>query len=594
MEIKRDVNLVNKTAETIAPIVSENSVADILREHVDEKDYDPRTKKLKAKKLKHKPSSINFINNDENVKDLVDNFAEKMADKEFVFEQQKIQAGVKQKLEYNLKEFLKGDIKEKFKDAITISEAAKAFKKDAIKKGKTVVSQGFSQEEIQEQAITGKIAGVAINAAENNVKEMKKNRNSPGFASAVVESSEITSEIREYLTAYTETLLKGNSKSKQKTEALRTSLLKKGFSLHELKQLESNIKRVVHTDLKKQIKRGYLKYVLSYAPRKICVDLLRNRNAFNDLERLGVLTGLFDQGELADIKDSARSDLRGFIQEELDTTLTVHNLQGASTKELVAAFDQFNALAGVAKFDPKKYLVNFNKKLDDMGLIYCPGAVVPGHIDTETDSGSNKKKRDSFALEGISEEEVEGIEDQLRLLFMKRVLKGGSSLDIRGKIRKLKLRLKDSGADYKKIMNRMRDEGESFAKVHLINSLREAFEERASLLKFKGPAFDLINRKMKIILKGLKTLGSPVLKSQAREIRDEINKVMFPIIKEEYIKVELQLSADPKCFSLKKKCEELVGVLERLKAESNIKEEIKPKMFADKRLASENSIMEAA
>ncbi|NBV43112.1 hypothetical protein EBR96_10155 [bacterium] len=76
-------------------------------------------------------------------------------------------------------------------------------------------------------------------------------------------------------------------------------------------------------------------------------------------------------------------------------------------------------------------------------------------------------------------------------------------------------------------------------------------------------------------------------------MRDHINRSMFSVVKEEYLKVEAVASQNPGNKSLASRRKELFEILTRLKTESNIGEDIKPDTTT--RVASSDvSIVEAA
>jgi hypothetical protein len=76
--------------------------------------------------------------------------------------------------------------------------------------------------------------------------------------------------------------------------------------------------------------------------------------------------------------------------------------------------------------------------------------------------------------------------------------------------------------------------------------------------------------------------------------RDEINKSMFSVVKEEFLKVEVALEAAPRNPFLTKRRKGYLAILQRLKTESHIREDLRPKMFPTLTFTSEMKIMEAA
>jgi hypothetical protein len=593
MEVRRDSPLYRSNVEKVKPVKGEELLAASVHEQQEgDQDYDPRSIRAKKKKTSFKPSSISMINKETDAKELVDKFSDKMAQSSFNYEQKEIQKSVKRNLDSKLAEFFKGNVNEKANDFATISASTASNKKDEINKQKR--KQSKTSKDVDLKAVAGKVEGIQTQAVDSQIKKNKAQKEqSRQPMSELKKDSKIQETLKRYLASYSETLVKESPQKKKEAQMLRQKLLDDGFSLNKLKKLETGVRSLIHSDLKKRMKKSFIKYSLSYAPKKMSLDLLKNKKAYNDLARLGIVTGLFDKGEVEDVKGQAREDLKGFISEELDSTIAASKLKGESTKELVAAFDRFNALASVAKFDPNKYLAEFQKKLEHMGLAYFEDPNKKGVIDSDTESDSDKKG-DQDSEQSLSGEEIEDIEDQLRALFMQKAIKGGMSFDIRIKIRKLKQTLKSNGNFNEDIMKKLKEEGESVAKLKFTDLLREAFEERASLPELRGPGFNLVKRKMKVALKGLKSLGHSILRAEAREIRDNVNKAMFSIIKEDYLRAEMQLENDPTCLSLQGFRNGLLTALERLKTESKIKEEIRPKMFGSRLQSNDTKIIEAA
>ncbi|NBV84192.1 hypothetical protein EBR57_08755, partial [bacterium] len=103
-----------------------------------------------------------------------------------------------------------------------------------------------------------------------------------------------------------------------------------------------------------------------------------------------------------------------------------------------------------------------------------------------------------------------------------------------------------------------------------------SLEERAAMAVLEGPAFDLIRAKLKKALKGLKRMSAPISKEDFNGMRDQINKGMFSVVKEEFLKVDSILENAPSNKQVIQRRKQLLGLLQRLRKESGIAEEIKP------------------
>ena len=65
-------------------------------------------------------------------------------------------------------------------------------------------------------------------------------------------------------------------------------------------------------------------------------------------------------------------------------------------------------------------------------------------------------------------------------------------------------------------------------------------------------------------MKGLRAMGCPLPKAQIVEMRDEINRSMFSLIKEDYLQAGIFLKIDPNNASMLKQQQVLSETLNRL------------------------------
>ena len=401
----------------------------------------------------------------------------------------------------------------------------------------------------------------------------------------------IKETLKKYISSFSETIINDNPQKTQEKIQLGQTLQKLGVSQETLKQAERNTEKFVRADLRQQLKQGFISLALTYNPKKMTQDMVIHSKKYEKLQEMGKNLGLLDDAMDQDnLKNAAKDELRSVLTDELDQALIEKKINSRSPKELVKAFNEFNELANISKFEPGDYIRKLNKKLDNLGLNYFMNPLAKAPLDTDTGSGQQKKNQQERF------NEIESIEDQLRTMFMTQVIKRDikSAFATRYNIFKLKSALKKTGEVTEGTFERLEEEGRALAKLKLLDLLQESFEERATLPELAGAAYGLVKKKMKTSLSGLKVLRAAPSKGEIDAIKDQVNKAIFSVVKEEYIKVEVFIEANPKVPSLLQKRKEYLAILNRLKKETQILEDIRPKQFKDMPLTSETNVIEAA
>ena len=406
-----------------------------------------------------------------------------------------------------------------------------------------------------------------------------------------------------HLYSVAEELVKESPQKKESIRKTRKQLLQQGLSSRKIKTAEQQVQRMIFSDIKKELRRQFVKVATAYDPKKLTKNFLGHYNSFMALTKDSETRGVLDQGKSIwnQEKVMVEGELQSLIADDLDQKLVKTKLKTNDPKVLISVFDELNNLANFVEFDTDSYMRQFHSKLDHLGLNYFVNPEGKGIVDLEYAQGyhsqndeqskkQNKKGR-SFLLE---EGDLGDLEDQLRQLYIKRhTVKG---IIARGllelEIRRCEKKVSQSLPSYN--MDALQNESNGLAKLRLTFMLREAFEERATLPELKGPGYTLIKNKLKFSLKKLKALGSPVSRSDRNDIRDQSNRSIFTLIKEDYIRLQVHLESDPKNIFLKQKRDELLKILDRLKVETKINEKIKPKLMQDMTFLSDISITEAA
>ena len=132
------------------------------------------------------------------------------------------------------------------------------------------------------------------------------------------------------------------------------------------------------------------------------------------------------------------------------------------------------------------------------------------------------------------------------------------------------------------------------AKLRLRLEVRSLFEKRATLPELKGPNYKQFKAQLKGTLKALKKLDCFINSKELKEIKDQSNRSIFTLVKEEYIKNEVFLEAHPNHTRLIYQKKYFLKILHRLKSETKINEAINPKLLQDLHFLSDVNIIEAA
>jgi len=161
---------------------------------------------------------------------------------------------------------------------------------------------------------------------------------------------------------------------------------------------------------------------------------------------------------------------------------------------------------------------------------------------------------------------------------MQRAIRGDlrTRIETAFKIRKLKnglIKLGVSFADFEKL----EQEGAALGRVKLLDMLKEAFYERATLYELAGPAFTLIEKKIKGLLKNLERLGMELSKTELDSLRDQANYAMFEVARFELENTIILYEREPAPY-YEKKIKLTIKLLKRLKEESGMETDFDPEL----------------
>lgn len=573
------------------------------------RDRDKATKKQQSDKAK----SVNLINNQTTVGDLMVDFAAKAGTNSLSTFQSKVSKRLEEKLQKSAEEMFKNEFKDSSQDSVKLSSTVSSYTGATQGLAQQVKSKEQKNRQKESALEPGKGAvlsrdGEDVQRAgqrQREVAQKETQQQQVAFNQAFSRQSPLSNGknqqlMSQFLSSYSEAIVKDDPKKKQEAKELKKMLLSVGVKTSQLQQAESKVRGLLRQDLKQEIRQSFISFAMNYSSKKLALKTLKEGKGYESLRDFGGLSRPFDDaGDLnKEAKAEAKEELRSFISDELDATIIKEKLVNDNPRALIDAFNRFNQLASIANFNSVSYIKHFNKKLDDLGLKYF----VPPEDEDQTISLNDLDEPDA---DGESEEqsdhpqsEQDELEEELRNLYMQSVVETSllRKVELQFKLRKLEKGAKKLGAVDEDRLAQIKQEGLGLAKLRFVDLVRESLEERASLSILDGPAFDLVENKLKLATKGLKKLGAPLSQPDIDEIRDDINRTMFPIVREEFLKFAVHVdSGRSKNVAFIKRAKELEGHLERLKEESDIKEPIRPKMFQQTRLTDDGPhITEAA
>lgn len=547
-------------------------------------------KKGGSRKRAPKTTSMGLLKEDLKAKDLLKEFTDKFSAKKKVKFKEQLQQKFRKEYQDHLQDIARQETQDRYVDAVRLSKNMLSKKQKLTVETQQTQQTSKNQSEVSGQAKNLSKFQQQQELQKRKLESQRLQQNAQQNAARTEKSTE--ESMQQFMTSFSEGIIMDDPKKKKEAQDLKEQLKSKGVSTKVMQNMESQVQKLLHSDLKKMMKQNFIKTAFSYDPKNLSRDMLNDFESFKQLENLSNDLGLFGPGrENAEaLKQEARDEVQDFIRNELDRSLVEARLKTDNPQEIVKAFDRLNNLASFSRFNPGEFMQHFHKKMDDMGLNYFANPNAAGQMDNDnSNSDKRRKKRQSVDLEdGLP------LEDTLKRLYIKRYVVHGvkEGIKLNWDIHRTETKLKKAGKGA--LIDAIKTQIQGTAKLKLMFMLRDIFEERATLVELKGPQYDINRKNLKSTLKGLKSLGVEIPKSQLEELRDQSNKAIFSIIKEDYIKVEIHLEANPSNAMLLSKKSQYVKILERLKSESDIQESIKPKLMQDLNFLSDVNIIEAA
>lgn len=387
--------------------------------------------------------------------------------------------------------------------------------------------------------------------------------------------------LKEYSTLYSQFLMNGGSELKKKIEELEVKLKESGVNPKDLLSIQNSIRKSIRSEIASQVKDLYLKRIMS---NDKSVESVINNKALNDLldttyenKKLGGgdFGGYLDdlQGTLNEKAREVGDEMRTFLKEELESKFTKKTIFNDVPDEEIFGLLKLGAKVG---FRAGEFFMGWQKTMNDIGLIPVPQSVAAQSAGGASSGFNNKKENQNTGYEFDTDDQKDLMINQLRALYMLRSVKGDlrTKIETSFKIRKLKNGLVRLGVNFID-MEKIEKEGNAIARAKLLEMLKEAFYERATLYELSGPAFELIEKKIKGVLRNLENIGVKLEKIELDSIRDDANHKMYDVVKSEFEHDEALYKSMP-TPGIEKKVKLLVKLLKRLQEESKIDLEYHP------------------
>lgn len=592
----------------------------ILQDESIQMKTDAKKEKEKEKKTVKKEGTLveRLLSGDDTAKEELVNTSRSTAPPEFA--QQKTHKQVQERVHYELSQMMFGKENPEDTVQITTNMVYDVVKEKELKKkeeaentqeliDRTIEDELTNQDHnpqlyqgsqaVKQQVASDKMRKVFSKIDQKNRQEMHREfeRSGKGL-------------VKEYSDAYSKFLFTKNPDYKQKMEDVKRNLEKFGFSSKDTQNMERKVSDMVRQHVVGEIKKKVIKYYFSHATKKSSVDnldLITFIKTAEENERLGGKDfGNYKGGldlAVSEQMSEVKREITGFIYDELEQSYFGSHI-ATDVEGLMKRVTELQNLAKKLKdpgFDMNSLLNRVRNSIDDLGLNhYLPKFeklyTVESFNELEDGQSRRRKKNQQETIEEINYLSKEDqLEEKLRALYMAKVLYPDlkEQAKIMFKIIKLKNGMVKLGCFSDERLAELEKEGQFLAKAKVVTDYRKVCEEEATLRKLEGAEFELLKNKKKHFVKCLKKARQPLKKKEMKQLQDEANRELFPILKSELNNLEA-ISDINNTVDVHRKIKFLKDTLTRLKEESEIDENLTYTIGDKTFSATERSIIEAA
>lgn len=399
-------------------------------------------------------------------------------------------------------------------------------------------------------------------------KEEKKD------AKQLLSSPDVKEAVQNYSGAYAHFALAASPEAREKLEDAQEKLRRKGFSDREIASLERAVKRSFRTSFVSEIQDNFIQHMFS--PKnslQFIVTSKKLNNSYREAVNAEQLSGVSKEPEaikeeMSRIAETSHEEIRDFIKDAVESKLMERHVSGMDNRAEVKKLVELGLKVG---FNFSEFLKTWENKKFDLGLFVIEvnnaqqaenkGQIAIGEVSAGGVS-------DKHGYEMTRDEERELLINQLRAEFMKKALTGDplAMFTFAPKIRKLKNGLIKLGLIVEDFQN-IEKEAKVLARYRTLEMLRNAFIERSTYYELSGPAFGLLNNKIKGLIANLENLDMRLSREELDMLRDDANRQMHDhtIIELKSAMAILENHDNP---SIEQKVPLMVMLIERLRAES--------------------------
>lgn len=367
-----------------------------------------------------------------------------------------------------------------------------------------------------------------------------------------------------------------------------------GLTSRQIKDVQQAVKKTIKQEIRGKIGDAIIQKQLSVGNKLDSLTADTRLNKFTDYFVSNLLLGGQDfggfddnfQGMVNKAMYFASKDLANFSIEEMEQFVTQESIDPSKTKvdkirDFESKVNDLNSITNNPKVTEEWAQTAMEAFMKDYGLarekLDIPVQAAGSGINVMSggagfNQGNQQKEKHEYQFDSKDEKDI--FLNRLRALYLQRALNPGfsSNLKTEFKMRKMKNGLVRLGVFTEVLNEQVQKEAEAIAQDRTMDMLREALEERSSLYELRGSAYDLLENKIKGVLKNADRLGLEISKEQFNSMRDEINFKMYEITKKQMELLEVRLS-ETDFPQLVLKYREMKKLIDRLKEESGIQDE---------------------
>ncbi len=366
-----------------------------------------------------------------------------------------------------------------------------------------------------------------------------------------------------------------------------------GLTSGQIKDIQLSVKKSIKMEIRDNIKDSIILKQLSILDKFDAATANAKLNNFseyfvNNLLLGGQDFGNFDenfQGLINKAMYFASKELGDFAIGDLQDFVTSGSLDPKQDKVAkVKAFEnkisELNTITNNPKITEEWAQTALESFMKNMGLtkentdFNNPSAgSINVNVNTGGGNSGGQSEKQKHGYEFESKDEKDLFINRLRALYMQRALNPNikTTMQTEFKIRRLKNGLLKMGVLTDVLNEKVKKEAQLIAKDRINDMLREALEERAAMYELQGPAYDLVENKIKSILKNADKVGLNIDKIEFEKLKTEVNNRMFEITKKEMEMLSVRM-ADEDMPALVLKHREMKKLTDRLIKESDIQD----------------------